>query len=137
MKLSDIGEFGLIKNMIMPNFEELVTEGYTGIGDDCAVMPLNEETCQVVSTDMLVENVHFLRKRISPYELGYKSLAVNLSDIAAMGARPTGTFLSLGLPGNTDMEWIGEFIRGYKALAREEHTPLLGGGDCTSSSRRC
>lgn len=97
MKIKEIGEFGLI-GRIASGFRDLIPNGWEGIGDDCAVIPWGDDRSLLVTTDLLVENVHFLRERISAYELGAKSLAVNLSDIAAMGGRPAATFLSLGLP---------------------------------------
>lgn len=128
MKIKEIGEFGLI-GRIASGFHDLIPNGWEGIGDDCAVIPWGDDRSLLVTTDLLVENVHFLRERISAYELGAKSLAVNLSDIAAMGGRPAATFLSLGLPpGTTDTEWCDAFFDGYRSFG----VPLLG-GDTTSS----
>lgn len=128
MKVNEIGEFGLI-GRIAESFKNLIPQGWEGIGDDCAVIPWGDGRSLVVTTDLLVENVHFLRDRITPYELGYKSLAVNLSDVAAMGARPLATFLSIGLPsGTVEVEWCDAFFEGYRSFG----VPLLG-GDTTSS----
>lgn len=128
MNIKEIGEFGLI-GRIAESFRELIPAGWEGIGDDCAVIPWGENRSLVVTTDLLVENVHFLRSRISPYDLGYKSLAVNLSDVAAMGATPVATFLSIGLPAETvGVEWCDAFFEGYRSFG----VPLLG-GDTTSS----
>lgn len=127
MELSEIGEFGVI-DFIREQFRNLIPEGWEGIGDDCAIIPWDRDRSLVVTTDMLLENVHFLPDRITPYQLGYKSLAVNLSDIAAMGAKPVATFLSLGVSAQTDKEWVGEFLKGY----REFSVPLLGGDTVTS-----
>lgn len=128
MKINEIGEFELI-GRIASGFSDLIPQGWEGIGDDCAVIPWGDGRSLVVTTDLLVENVHFLRKRITPYDLGYKSLAVNLSDVAAMGAEPAATFLSLGLPsGTVEVEWCDAFFEGYRSFG----VPLLG-GDTTSS----
>ena len=132
MKLSNIGEFGLIDQVIAPGFRELVNKQLTGIGDDCSIIPVSKDTSHLFTTDMLIENTHFLREKIAPYQLGFKSLAVNLSDIAAMGGRPVGSYLSIGLPKDLDVEWMKEFMRGYKDLSEDEDVPLLG-GDTTSS----
>ena len=132
MKISKIGEFGLIEDVIAPEFKELVNKHLTGIGDDAAIIPIDGQTSHLYTTDMLIENTHFLRTKISPYQLGYKSLSVNLSDIAAMGGKPVATYLSIGLPKEMEVEWVEEFMRGYKALSEEFHVPLLG-GDTTSS----
>lgn len=126
-----LGEFGLIE-LIKDNFK--APEGVIGIGDDCAVIPQESGLETVVSTDMLIEGVHFLREDITPFQLGWKSAAVNFSDIAAMGALPVGSFLAIALPefdGDRD-EWASEFIRGYKLISDRYEFPLLG-GDTTSS----
>ena len=86
----------------------------TGIGDDCAVIPQESGLDTLVSTDMLIEGVHFLRDDVKPFDLGWKSVAVNLSDIAAMGGKPVATFLSLALPAGTDTAWVDAFIDGYR-----------------------
>ncbi len=131
MKLSDIGEFGLIARFA-PRFLERLPAGTLGIGDDCAVLPWTKDRRLLVTTDMLVEDVHFLRASIRARDLGYKSLAVNLSDIAAMGGRPTAAFLSLGIPDGIEIKWLDAFFRGIQDLAAAEHVPLLG-GDTTKS----
>jgi len=130
--LSSIGEFGLIEEYIAPEFKDLVKKHMTGIGDDCSIVPINENTSHIFTTDMLIEKTHFLRDKITPYQLGFKSLAVNLSDIAAMGGIPIGSYISIGLPKDISLKWIEEFMHGYKALSQKENVPLLG-GDTTSS----
>jgi len=131
MKISSIGEFGFI-NRIAPPFLQDLPEDVAGIGDDCAVIPWRENESLLITTDMLIENIHFIRKKISPFDLGYKSLAVNLSDIAAMGGTPESAFLSLGIPDNIDIEWLDEFYAGLNELAKQEQVYLLG-GDTTKS----
>ena len=133
MKLSTIGEFGLIRRF-SPPFLKRLTEGVTGIGDDCAVLPYRDGLSLLVTTDMLVEDIHFLRSRIPPRDLGYKSLAINLSDIAAMGGTPENAFLALGLPGDIEVEWIDEFFAGLQELCGEENVSLLGGDTTRSPS---
>ncbi len=134
MKLSELGEFGLI-NRIAPQFLDNLNEKVKGIGDDCAVMPFNENESLLITTDMLIEDVHFLCDKISPLELGHKSLAVNLSDIAAMGGNPHSAYLSIGIPRNTEVSWLDQFFQGIKVLADETKTLLLG-GDTTKSIDR-
>jgi thiamine-monophosphate kinase len=131
MKLSDLGEFGLIARFAS-RFLERLPAGTTGIGDDCAVLPWTKDRRLLVTTDMLVEDVHFLRAAIPARDLGYKSLGVNLSDIAAMGGRPLSAFLSLGIPGGIDVGWLDAFFRGIRDLAAAESVSLLG-GDTTKS----
>ena len=124
------GEFGFI-DMIRERFH--VPVGMLGIGDDCAVISAGESEF-IYSTDMLMEGVHFLRAAASPEDIGWKSLAVNLSDIAAMGGTPTATFLSVALPKDVQGEWAERFIEGYAELSKKFNVPLLG-GDTTSSLR--
>ena len=127
---SNRGEFGFI-DMIRQHFD--VPVGILGIGDDCALIPAGESEF-IYSTDMLMEGVHFLRDAASPEDIGWKSLAVNLSDIAAMGGTPIATFLSIALPKDVQGEWAERFIAGYAGLSRKFNVPLLG-GDTTSSLR--
>lgn len=126
-----MGEFEFIDS-IRKQFS--VPEGFTGIGDDCAIIPRGDGQETLVTKDMLVEGVHFLLDRISAYDLGWKSAAVNISDIAAMGGTPVASFLSLALPSAliADGPWLNEFIRGYRDLSTRFSCPLLG-GDTTSS----
>ena len=131
-KLSEIGEFGLIDEVIAPRFKDLLGEDITGIGDDCAVMPFTDDEVQIVTTDLLIEEIHFLRAKISAFQLGFKALAVNLSDIAGMGGTPTGTFLSVAFPKNLGVAWIEKFMEGYRSLSEKENVPLLG-GDTTNT----
>ncbi len=131
MKLSEMGEFGLIKRF-SKHFIEMTPSDVLGIGDDCAVLPLSANESQLVTTDLLVENVHFLKDEISPADLGYKSLAVNLSDIAGMGGAPGGSFLSLALPQNIEVAWVDAFFEGYRELSLKSGTPLLGGDTARS-----
>ncbi len=132
MKLAQIGEFQLIER-IRTAFKQ-DSPGVLGIGDDCAVWPGEAGNVFLGTTDLLVEHIHFLRDRITPKELGYKALAVNLSDIAAMGGTPVGAFLSIGLPGDLDVGWWDAFFEGVRELSESSTCPLLG-GDTTKSQR--
>lgn len=134
MKLLSIGEFGLIEQ-IRRNFPE--TEGVRGIGDDCAVIPQRSGLDTLVSTDMLIEGSHFLLADISPYELGWKSAAVNISDIAAMGGSPTATFLSFALPKTLADGWVDAFMKGYADISSRYGVALLGGDTTASPDRLC
>jgi thiamine-monophosphate kinase len=99
-----------------------------GIGDDSAIFrprSLREEL--VFTTDMLVEDVHFLRETHTPAQVGYKALARGLSDIAAMGAEPKFCLLSVAFPKWATPKWIDRFFDGLLALARETGTELAGG----------
>jgi thiamine-monophosphate kinase len=101
-----------------------------GVGDDCAVLAPAAGEEWAVSTDMLIEGVHFL-PGADAAALGHKALAVNLSDLAACGALPRCFFLSLALP-QADEGWIGAFASGLFALA-QTHGCVLAGGDTTRS----
>lgn len=132
MKLSEVGEFGLI-HRIEPWFADGLA-GAVGIGDDCAILPASDGWATLVTTDLLIEDVHFLRARIPPRHLGRKTVAVNVSDIAAMGGEPTACFLSVGFPADIDIDWLDEFFGGIREAGRETGCPLLG-GDTTRSPR--
>lgn len=129
--MRDLGEFAFIHRFSEKYFNNL-PDGYTGIGDDCAVIPNLANQEYTVSTDMLVENVHFVASEIGGYLLGHKSLAVNLSDLAASGSLPCGAFLSLAIPGDMDVEFMDDFMKGFHKIATVYGCPLLG-GDTTAS----
>ncbi|MCL1910795.1 MAG: thiamine-phosphate kinase [Leptospirales bacterium] len=131
MKISDISEFGFIERL-SASFKELLPKGVKGIGDDCALFPKNPGEFYMVSADMLVEDHHFYKSKILPRQLGFKSLAVNLSDIAAMGGTPLASFLSIGLPADMSIEWLDGFVSGYKELSVKENVPLCGGDTVAS-----
>ncbi len=104
-----------------------------GVGDDCAVLAASDSQT-VVTTDAMNEGVHFLRDRIAPEDLGYKCIATNLSDIAAMGALPTQILLSLALPADIDPEWLRRFADGCKEHCHTHRIDIVGGN--TSRSDR-
>ena len=103
--------------------------GLEGPGDDCALLP--PALRRVITTDALIEGTHFLRAH-PPEALGYKALAVNLSDVAAMGARPEAFLLSIGLPDDLPIGWWEAFCAGLGACARE-HGVVVAGGDTVRS----
>jgi thiamine-monophosphate kinase len=96
-----------------------------GIGDDCALLRAAPGEALAVSMDTLVEGRHFA-VGTDPQALGHKALAVNLSDLAAMGARPAWATLALTLP-SADEQWLGAFMAGFSALARQHGVQLVGG----------
>ena len=124
-------EFLFIK-AIAERFADLPAHGFEGIGDDCAVLPVGDGEALLFTADLLTEGVHFLRTATSARELGRKSLAVNLSDVAAMGGRPVATLLSLSLPADATGAWIDEFMEGYHELSKKFGVALVG-GDTTRS----
>ncbi len=98
-----------------------------GMGDDCAVISVPEGEHALWTVDTLVEGVHFRMDFTDMYSLGWKSLAVNLSDVAAMGGRPLHAVLSLGLPAGTALEDLEAFYAGFSDLAGEHSVSLVGG----------
>jgi thiamine-monophosphate kinase len=100
----------------------------TGIGDDGAVIPKNAKTDLVITTDLLVEDVDFRLAWTPPEFLGHKALAVSLSDVAAMGARPSWAMLSIGIPEKIwKTDFVDKFYRGWFRLAKKFDVELIGG----------
>jgi thiamine-monophosphate kinase len=124
----------------MPSEFELIARYFTrpartamlGVGDDCALVRVPADLALAVTTDMLVEGTHFLPDG-DPAKLGHKALAVNLSDLAAMGADPRWATLSLALP-EADERWLESFARGLFELAGRYGVELIG-GDTTRGPR--
>ena len=119
-----MGEFELIERF----FKRAASRNPLGVGDDCALLAPAPGMQLAVSTDMLVEGRHFL-STVDPSALGHKALAVNLSDLAACGAKPLAFSLALALP-RVDESWLERFSRGLFALA-DAHACELVGGDTT------
>lgn len=103
-----------------------------GRGDDCAVMKTPAEVC--VSTDLFLEDVHFRRSYFSPEEIGHKALAVNISDIAAMGAKPLAFSMGLMLPKDIERDYLQRMMQGMVDLA-QQYDLALSGGDISRSAR--
>ncbi|MEG4285251.1 thiamine-phosphate kinase [Microcoleus sp. A006_D1] len=120
MKVKDIGEQGLLR--ILQKFcpAEIV-------GDDCAVLPTNPHQSLAVTTDMLVDGVHFSDRTTGPYYAGWRAAAANLSDLAAMGAKPLAVTVALAVAADTAVLWVEEFYRGMTACLEVYHTPIAGG----------
>ena len=97
-----------------------------GPGDDAAVVDVGGQTA-VLTADMLVEGVHFDRSTISPRDLGYKAIVVNVSDVAAMGGSPRYGLVSLGLPSDVDAAWVVELYGGVRDAAAEYALAVVGG----------
>ena len=132
MKVTELGQFGLI-DLVAKMIEEArddQAESWRnllyGIGDDCAVWRGNT-TNQLAKVDCQVEGVHFNLDIISWEDLGWKALAVNLSDIAAMGGIPENALVSLGLPQDTEVENVVSLYKGMLKLAKATGTAIAGG----------
>jgi thiamine-monophosphate kinase len=136
VKLRDLGEFAFIDRITPGCQVGALDHVVRGIGDDAAVVDAPSGPL-VITTDMLIERVHFIRNTISFRQLGYKSLAVNLSDIAAMGATPLDAFLSIAVPDSVSVEELDELYAGMKELAADSRVNLLGGDTTGSKDDLC
>jgi len=103
-----------------------------GIGDDCAVLESASGSLVLATTDLLIEDVHFRRRWATPMDIGWKSLAVNVSDIAAMGGRPRWGLIALACPEAVTVEEAEAFYAGVQALAAEHDVVIVGGDTCAS-----
>lgn len=130
--LSDLGEFGLIKHLTA-NFEINQPSTLKGIGDDAAVLDFKDKKA-VVSTDLLIEGVHFDLAYMPLRHLGYKSVVVNLSDIYAMNAKPTQITVSVAVSNRFPLEALEELFDGIALAAKEYNVDVIG-GDTTSSQK--
>src|SRR5271157_1040472 len=118
MKANDIGEIGIIKRIA-----KILDSKY--VGDDCAVLD-NGADYLVITTDMLHRTTDFPRE-MTGYDIGWMSVAVSLSDVAAMGARPIGVVVAAGIPGDTDVSFIDALVRGLGECAKTYGTDIVGG----------
>ena len=135
MKLNEIGEFGLIDRLAemaeearderQPAWQRLVT----GIGDDAALWQ-GDTRRQLATIDTMIEGVHFTQDTLEWADLGWKALAVNLSDIAAMGGEPRYALVSLALPGETELDDVTAMYQGMLELAEETGVAVVGGDTC-------
>ncbi len=124
MKLKEIGEFGLIERI-----REIFGRGegvLAGLGEDVAVIE-GGEGCLLLTTDLLTEGVHFRSHLISPFQLGWKALVVNLSDIAACGGTPRYFLVSLMVEPEREWEFVREIYEGIKAAGDRYGATLVGG----------
>jgi len=131
MKISDLGEFGLI-DRIGKTAPSNAKRAPIGIGDDAAALLLSPSSMLLATTDMLIEGVHFDLKTTDLYSLGWKAAAVNLSDIAAMGGVPRFCLTALGIPPSLTVEQVDEFYRGFSVCIRKRGMVLVGGDTCAS-----
>ncbi|MGN1392499.1 MAG: thiamine-phosphate kinase [Succinivibrionaceae bacterium] len=120
-------EFSIIKKYFMDDYNDSndTKEVVLGIGDDCALLQQQNDKYIAISTDTFLEGTHFF-KGTDPMSIGYKSLAVNLSDLAAMGAKPIGFTLALTIPDSSE-NFLERFSKGLKFLAKKFNCKLIGG----------
>lgn len=124
--VKDLGEHGLLERLQRFCPADVV-------GDDGAVLTIAPEKSLVVTTDVLVDQVHFSDRTTSPFDVGWRAVAANLSDLAAMGANPLGITVGLSIPGTTPVSWIESVYEGMSACLQRYHTPLVGGDICRST----
>lgn len=120
MKIRDVGEQGLLQRLQRFCPAEIV-------GDDAAVVSITPGCELVVTTDMLVDGVHFSDRTTSPQDVGWRAAAANLSDLAAMGASPLGITVGLGVTGDTDVSWVEQVYEGMIECLGQYDTPIVGG----------
>ena len=130
-ELNELGEFGLI-NRISKDIKLVQPSTFLGVGDDAAVIDINTDEYMLLSSDMLLEGVHFDLTYTPLMHLGYKSVAVNISDIAAMNGVPKQITVNIGLSNRFSVEAVDELYKGIK-LACNDYGVDLVGGDTTSS----
>ncbi len=131
-ELSELGEFGLIDHLTK-NIKIHNNSTIKGVGDDAAVIENNADEVTLVTTDMLVEGVHFDLTYMPLKHLGYKAIVVNLSDICAMNGKPKQVFVSMALSNRFSLEAVEELYTGM-LLACQQYKVDLVGGDTTSST---
>jgi len=125
-KLRELGELAIV-DLIRKRFRDFRPRALRGIGDDAAVILPSPGSRLLATTDLLIEGVHFGLVFTPPRDLGFKSLTVNLSDIAAMGGVPRYAFLGLGLPAGLSRDFLRDFFSGFARAARRYETNLVGG----------
>jgi thiamine-monophosphate kinase len=131
-KVSSIGERALISCLseifkLPAGMDKKQEQVLVGAGpDDCAVLSLDGEDCLVITTDMLHRTTDFPME-MTPWQIGWMSAAVNLSDIAAMGAQPAGLLTAIGMPADTELSFVEELARGIQACAEFCGTSVIGG----------
>lgn len=120
LQIKDIGEQGLLAKLQRFCPPEI-------IGDDAAVLQTAPGKSLVVTTDVLVNNVHFSDVTTSPEDAGWRAAAANLSDLAAMGASPLGITVGLGVPGEVSVNWVERLYQGMTECLHKYNTPIVGG----------
>ena len=127
LKVKDLGERGLLERLQSYCPKDIV-------GDDGAILATDPDKSLVVTTDVLVDGVHFSDRTTSAYDVGWRATAANLSDLAAMGATPLGITVGLSLPGDLPVAWVEELYRGIATCLDIYPTPLVGGDICRSKT---
>ncbi|NJK57413.1 MAG: thiamine-phosphate kinase [Pleurocapsa sp. SU_5_0] len=124
--VKDLGEHGLLERLQCFCPPDIV-------GDDGAILTIASQKSLVVTTDVLVDGVHFSDRTTSPFDVGWRAVAANLSDLAAMGAKPIGITVGLSLPGTKPVSWVESVYQGMSACLETYQTLLVGGDICRST----
>lgn len=133
MKLKEVGEFALIEKL-QKYFFKKDQKVFLGIGDDCAAISSSGKKYLLLTGDMLIEDVHFSLKYASPYQIGWKALAVNISDIASCGGTANYALISIGLKKDLSLKFVEDIMCGIKKLANK-YKILVVGGDTVLSEK--
>lgn len=127
LQVQDLGEQELLKRLYQFCDPDL-------IGDDAALLEVVAGHVLVVTTDMLVDRVHFSQQTTTAKDVGWRAAAANLSDLAAMGATPLGITVGLGLPKNLSIKWLEDLYQGMVDCLQQHNTPIVGGDICRSDT---
>lgn len=126
VRINEIGEFGLIDRIrsLLPLYPSTVIEG---IGDDVAVLKIQGDQYLLATCDVQVENIHFSRQNITAYQLGRRTAAINLSDIGAVGGKPSWALVSLALPKDTEVSFVDDLYLGMVEELQRVGAAIVGG----------
>ncbi|MGE3539265.1 MAG: thiamine-phosphate kinase, partial [Candidatus Tectimicrobiota bacterium] len=127
MRIGELGEFALIARLQQRLQAALPAQVLCGIGDDCAVLRPSPGMELLVTTDTQAEQVHFRRDWSTPEDIGWRCLAVNVSDIAAMAGQPLGAVIALSVPASLEVSFLEGLYDGLQALATAYACPIIGG----------
>jgi thiamine-monophosphate kinase len=131
MRLRDLSEGGFIRR-IRERFSD--SRIPVGIGDDAAILDVPEGHSLVYCSDLVTENTHFIRGMHPPDSVGYKAVAVNVSDVGAMGGVPMSFVISLAAPGDLELDWVDGFYSGVEKACRDFDVALVGGDTSSAAS---
>src|SRR6187549_1281514 len=131
MRLGELGENALVRR-IRDRFQN--SNAILGIGDDAALLELPPGHSIVYCSDLMVEDTHFIRTLHPADSVGYKAVAVNVSDVGAMGGIPMHFVISLAAPGDLELEWVDGFYAGVQQACRDFNVSLVGGDTSSAKS---
>ncbi len=133
-EIKELGEFGLIRHL-SSRLKFRASDSVLGIGDDCAVYPVKSGAYEVISTDAMVQGIHFKLSTTTPDALGRKALSVSLSDIAAMGGTPKRALVTLGVAKKISVSFLDRLYTGFNEICNQFKVEIVGGD--TVSSPKC